>query len=402
MKGLLKMASDPVAKAASEPSTATEAGQERGSKPKDVWDKIDVIGKLIGSILVPVAVAVVGLLINTGLQSRSDAEKTFEIAVQVLQSEKSTRQPDLYRWALGTVTSTVAKSDYPWSEAVQRDVTQRPLPTPYGRGSFAPGTVSAIDSVAAHPEEVAGIAPSLRRIVLSLSRDAGNLDSVQTFDSRVLSFGLLQWSLGGDDQPGELAGLLARLKKDSPEAFQQYFGRLGLDTVPMGVDALQFGVGYLVLNGKRLDTAAAKEVLRSPSWVAAFGEAGKDPAVQQAQLLFFVDEVKLVSERTIRGLKLSNWVSSEYGIALVTDEFLDRPAHVPGTLASILDKAIQKIGKPDPVTWTTADEATLLDAYLDARAETSMVHSQGRAQRIKQSVEQGQLSAERGSFRPSP
>jgi hypothetical protein len=44
-------------------------------KPKDAWDKADVIGKLLGSILIPFGIAAVGYFVNITLQDRAAKQK---------------------------------------------------------------------------------------------------------------------------------------------------------------------------------------------------------------------------------------------------------------------------------------------------------------------------------------
>ena len=68
--------------------------------------------------------------------------------------------------------------------------------------------------------------------------------------------------------------------------------------------------------------------------------------------------------------------SSEYGVALLLDEHVNRPGHVPGTLGAALRQLTTGSGLPDPTGWTDADEAKLLDLYLEARNGTSMTASE--------------------------
>jgi hypothetical protein len=48
--------------------------------------------------------------------------------------------------------------------------------------------------------------------------------------------------------------------------------------------------------------------------------------------------------------------------------------------------------------WTDADEARLLDLYLEVREGTSMTDSEPRADRIRQAADRNELSRRRGSF----
>jgi hypothetical protein len=77
---------------------------------------------------------------------------------------------------------------------------------------------------------------------------------------------------------------------------------------------------------------------------------------------------------------------------------VNRPGNVPSTLAAAVNQFINSTGKTDPTTWTDQDEAALLNIYIQRRASTSMTDSTGRANKIRQAVNNGLASAKRGSF----
>jgi GH24 family phage-related lysozyme (muramidase) len=93
-------------------------------KAKDAWDRADIIGKLLGSILIPVTLAVVSYLVNMSLQERAAREKRLEIAISVLQS-KDTGTPALRTWALSEFKKAVP--ELPTS--AQKELETKPLPT---------------------------------------------------------------------------------------------------------------------------------------------------------------------------------------------------------------------------------------------------------------------------------
>src|SRR5712671_188559 len=90
---------------------------------------------------------------------------------------------------------------------------------------------------------------------------------------------------------------------------------------------------------------------------------------------------------------VGDWLRSEYGVALVLDEHVNRPGHVPGTLGA----AINRLPGPiDPASWGDADEAALIARYIDARNATTMTDPAPRADRIGKCVSGGSLSDKRG------
>jgi lysozyme len=96
-------------------------------KLKDLWDKIDIVGRLLGSILIPVGLAVTGYLVNSALAERQAKEKTAEIAVSILQSKDSST-PELKAWARGVFNATLASADQPLSAKAEHELATKPLP----------------------------------------------------------------------------------------------------------------------------------------------------------------------------------------------------------------------------------------------------------------------------------
>jgi hypothetical protein len=109
-----------------------------GSDPnvKDVWDKVDIIGKVLGSVLIPLALAGTGFFVNLALQDRAAKEKKFETAITVLQS-KNPATSALREWALTVFEDTV----HPPS-AVITQLQTSPLPSSTSR----PGDIRYVGS----------------------------------------------------------------------------------------------------------------------------------------------------------------------------------------------------------------------------------------------------------------
>jgi hypothetical protein len=104
------------------------------------------------------------------------------------------------------------------------------------------------------------------------------------------------------------------------------------------------------------------------------------------------------SRRKIRDRFVADYVSSEYGVALLLDQHVNRPGHVPGTLAEAVDALANEVRVDNPQEWTDEEEHKLLSRYLTLRHETSMTDSAKRANRTKQAVASGLASDQRGSF----
>jgi hypothetical protein len=254
-------------------------------------------------------------------------------------------------------------------------------------GFYTLGRTALADWLADTPPP-ADLSPSVVRVVRAVSLNEGRLEAVNSYDNCYLSFGLFQWTAGQGSEPGELPALIARLKQAAPAAYDDCFGRYGLDARLPSAGAV---TGRLTLKGVDLVAPLQKQQLRGADWAYRFWRAGHHHQVRAASLAHAAARIGRFLDAAVAGHRLRDWLTSEHGIALVLDEHVNRPGHVPATLAS----AIATLGLADP---DPAKEAALIRAYEAARVKTSMTDPKLRAQRLAECVHDGVLSAEPGSF----
>ena len=270
-----------------------------------------------------------------------------------------------------------------------------------GPGLFNNG-VTTIDAFFNQDPTAFPNTPACRaNVIRAVSTNEGRIEAINTYDDSFLSCGVFQWTAGQDGAAGELPGLLALLKGRSPATFSTYFGSVGLDILVPTANAGKLSVGYFTLDGDKLDTAAKKDALRDNLWAYRFWRAAHDQEVRRAQIALAMGRLDVFYKVAITGqsgLTVQDFISSEYGVALLLDEHVNRPGHVPKTLMAGVGSFISKGGERDPSKWTDEDEAKVLQGYLTARAKTNMTNSKGRASAIRAQVTAGQLSAKRGSF----
>jgi hypothetical protein len=264
--------------------------------------------------------------------------------------------------------------------------------TVQGPGFVTFGQTVLPDWLHAHPTP-AGITQSIVRVVRAVSLNEGKLEAINSYDDAFLSFGMFQWTAGTGSAAGELAAFLALVQRTDPDAFAEYFGRYSLGVTVASASAT---TGFLTIDGSVLRSADDKQQLRGPEWAYRFWRAGHDDIVRRCELLHAAARIEQFHQKTTAGRPLSEWLTSECGIALVLDEHVNRPGHVPGTLedaiANLPDTA------PDPTSWSTDDEKALVKAYIEARNDTNMTKPAERASAIETCVNGGTLSDERGSF----
>jgi hypothetical protein len=239
----------------------------------------------------------------------------------------------------------------------------------------------------------------------AVSANEGRLEAINTWDNAFLTFGALQWTVGAKDAEGELAALLNRIKATASDVFTDYFGQYGLDVGPIATGPGVVPTGSLLLNGRRLATPADKGRLRDVDWAYRFYRAGHDRTVRRIQVEHAVSRLATFYSEPRKGIKgrlVSDYVRSEYGVALLLDQHVNRPGHVPATLRQGVDELEQHTDVAHPELWTDHEERELLDLYLERRAMTNMTDSVKRGDAIKSAVRQGVISERRGSFVAQP
>ena len=268
----------------------------------------------------------------------------------------------------------------------------------FKKGVFNFGRTSIGRFIRDNPAAYPHLAPSLIRVMEAVSANEGKLEAINTWDSAILTFGIFQWTAGTGDAAGELPGVIDRLKQEDIQIFARHFGDFGLDVAELS-GALPRG--RFVLDGTVLRSAAQKERLRSLDWAYRFWKAGHDDVVRRVQIehaIGRIDNFYRTPRKKIGQNFVADYVTSEYGVALLLDQHVNRPGHVPRTLAQAVRRVTADLGEDRPAAWGFAEEQRLLDRYLDLRHNTSMTDSRKRAQETQRAVADGLASDQRGSF----
>lgn len=271
-------------------------------------------------------------------------------------------------------------------------------------GIFNNGSTSIAAFVQANQGAFPNLSASRLRVMSAVSVNEGKLEAINTWDNAFLTFGCFQWTVGADNGDGELPAMVNHLKQANPAAFDQLLGQFGLDVASVSSSPGQTPRGFFSLNGTAVTSAADKgKKLRTLEMAFRFFRAGHDSAMRTAEIEYAASRIDLFyrdANHRINNMFVGDFVSSEFGVALILDQHVNRPGHVPKTLAEAVNQFINSTGKTDPTTWTDQDEASLLNIYIQRRNSTSMTDSQKRADRVRQAVNNGLASDKRGSFQP--
>lgn len=278
----------------------------------------------------------------------------------------------------------------------------------FRKGLFTTGDQKPLGFVQSHGDllRTLGVTQSELNVMIAVAENEGNLDAINTWDSAFLSFGLFQWTAGQESARGELPALLARVKHEDRDLFDKYCGQHGLDVVDiMPVDWMTSKTGPLTgrfsLRGKTVRSAADKAQLRLPPWAFYFWRAGQDPMVQAMEIKHALDRLEQfysTDRYKVGDYKVSDLVTSEYGVGLILDNHVNRPAYVRRCLA----RALEQTGLPDPAGWGTQEEGKLIKSYLAVRenyGRSPMTNARKRANVTRKYLNNGTISDQRGSFR---
>lgn len=268
----------------------------------------------------------------------------------------------------------------------------------YQKGLFTFGKNRPDDFIKTHSSALKnlGLTESAINVMISVSENEGNLDAVNTWDSAFLSFGMFQWTLGNATNAGELASLLYKVRAKTPTIFSKYFADYGLDVFQ--ADDMY---GFLSLDGQKLISASRKEQLRSTTWAFRFWKAGQDDivmAIEVEHAFSRINNFYKSNNYKVNNYFVSDLVTSEYGVALLLDNHVNRP----GYLAETLKQALKNTGLTDPTSWNTENEKLFLENYLEVRktfGRSPMTDADKRAYVTKKYVTKGVISEERNSFK---
>lgn len=272
----------------------------------------------------------------------------------------------------------------------------------YKSGVYNVGNQTIKDFLQTNRDTVRGlnVSDAAIDVMIAVSENEGNLDGINTYDNAYISFGAFQWTLGTGKDGGELAALLKKIKNFQPNAFQEYFGKFGIDVHP----STSTTYGYLTFRGNKVDNQADKDLFRPPHRAFRFWLSGQDNRVKAVQVEHALSRLKNFYWKPDIGVKrytLAQIISSQYGVALLLDNHVNRPSYV----RPCVEKAMTETGlTSDPALWDTKDERKLIEAYLRIRevhGSTPMTDAHRRALVTKKYLDQGVISGDRGSFRYS-
>ncbi len=267
------------------------------------------------------------------------------------------------------------------------------------KGMYRVGFQEPETFISNHREKLleVNLTDSEMNVIFATSENEGNLDAVNTWDNQFISFGMFQWTAGSPGKPGELPALLQIIKSRYPDDFQHYWGQFGLDVL----DA-NHKTGWFSYRGKKLTSAADKAMLREHIWAYRFARAGADIEIQAAQILHAINRINqfyFVRSSKLNGYALSDLITSEYGVALMLDNHVNRPGYLRGCVAAAIERS--NLTADILAQGGDEEEQLVVKNYLDIRqtyGKYPMTDARQRASVSRGYVVDEIISDNRGSF----
>ncbi len=242
-----------------------------------------------------------------------------------------------------------------------------------------------------------GLTESEVNVMLAIAENVGCMDAVNTWDDQFVSFGIFSWGAGGPDKPGALATLLRIVKNRFPDDYQHYWAQFGLDVADVGSKT-----GWLTYRGAKLISAEDKNMLRDHVWACRFARAGADLEIQAAQIQHAITRINQfysVKSTQLNGYALSDLITSEYGVALLLDNHVNRPGYVRSCVAEALIRS--NLSASELAAGGDAEEQRVINNYLEVRetfGRRPMTDARQRANVTRGYVVDGIISTKRNSF----
>ena len=233
-----------------------------------------------------------------------------------------------------------------------------------------------------------------KNIIIKMSKNEGNIDAVQSYDSEVVTAGAMQKTVPSESK-GELNSQMQEFKDSHPNEYSSFFSSKGWDLD----DGNVFYQNESFNEGNRLTGLQLKSALRSMCNADNYGSvvdcepirvlsnAISQPLFIKKQLIDFVLRLRTVCALNVNGYRLDEIFKSDFGLAIALDHHVNRQSHVvPHVKSAIknLNEEYQSIS--DNISlWGVnheRNEMLLIDIY--GRGRTDMTDGLKRYLNIKE------------------
>ncbi|MGF6853910.1 glycoside hydrolase family 19 protein [Paraburkholderia sp. CI3] len=195
------------------------------------------------------------------------------------------------------------------------------------------------------------LSSSEQRILIAMSANEGKLDSVQSYDSEVVTAGAMQKTINSSGN-GEFPAQVAQFKKSNEADYRNLFEQCGWAVEGTGLTAIMYYSHPTLTGGEEITGDRLKKLIRNGCSnsnframvknvpLAAIVHAISSKPYEKRQLMDFVDRLRNVVLRTVPAHyshTVGEYFTSDLGRATALDQSVNRPSYVGRDIGKALN-----------------------------------------------------------------
>lgn len=239
------------------------------------------------------------------------------------------------------------------------------------------------------------ITESERIILVAMSDNEGNMDSIQSYDSEVITVGAMQKTVkdeAGLEGKGELSAQLAKFRDLHIDSYESHMVNCGWSVEGSGSSAILYYSDASLTHGDKITSTNLKNLIRTGcnentyrhfvhnKPLASLLKVITLPEYLDIQIFDFIQRLNAAENQIVSAgnIKIKDFVKSNFGRALILDHSVNRP----GLVSIDFRQAIANFHQHnptvnlDPQTWGeqhSAHESNLLEEYKSTRRMTNSI-----------------------------
>jgi hypothetical protein len=196
------------------------------------------------------------------------------------------------------------------------------------------------------------ISESEHRILVAMSANEGKIDSVQSYDSEVLTAGAMQKTINSSGK-GEFPTQVAKFRSDSEADYIDLFEQCGWTVEGTGSSAVMYYSHATLTGDQKITGDGLKQLIRQGCSESNYKKSIKNiplssivhaisaKSYEKRQLMDFIDRLRNNVLPTIPAnysYPVSSYFKSDLGRATALDQSVNRPANVGRDIGAALDR----------------------------------------------------------------
>lgn len=231
-----------------------------------------------------------------------------------------------------------------------------------------------------------------KTILVAMSENEGNMDAVHSYDSEVITAGAMQKTVkdeSGLEGKGELSTQFAKFRDAHPDLYESHAKSCGWTVDGSQSSAVIYYSDSSLTNGNKITSSELKTLLRQGCSESTYNKKLHNkplaalvkvltlPEYLDIQVLDFIERLHNAENKVVTdtGIKIKDFVKSNFGRAVVLDHSVNRPGYVVPDFKKAIENfhANNPTLSLEPQTWgsqSASNESKLLEEYKLTRRMT--------------------------------